>query len=126
MGEVGLSDGEWKIMRILWKHSPCTITQLVTLLYQDTGWSKHTVITMLGRMVKKGAVRYEEGIKAKQFYPVLNQSEITVEETTGFLKKVYDGSVSMMVNAMLGSKSISRKEIEDLYDLLKKAEKEEE
>lgn len=123
MGEISLSDGEWKIMRLLWNSAPCTITQLVALLKDDTNWSKHTVITMLTRMVNKGAVRFEEGGKAKQFYPAVEKTEITVEETKGFLQKVYDGSVSMMVNAMLGSNNISRKEINELYDMLKTAEK---
>lgn len=124
MSEVSLSDGEWKIMRLLWEHAPCTITQLVTYLKEDTNWSKHTVITMLSRMEKKGAIRYEMGSKAKKFYPIVDQSSIIVEETQGFLDKVYDGSVSMLVNTMLGTKSISKKEINELYELLKQAEKE--
>ena len=124
MSEVSLSDGEWKIMRLLWSHAPCTITQLVAFLRNDTNWSKHTVITMLSRMEKKGAVRYEEGRKAKVFYPVVDQSNITVEETKGFLDKVYDGSVSLMVNTMIGSKTLSKQEINELYRMLKQAEEE--
>ena len=124
MPEVNLSDGEWKIMRILWEQAPCTITQLVTYLKEDTNWGKNTVITMLSRMEKKGAIRYEEGSKAKKFYPIVDQSNIIVEETQGFLDKVYDGSVSMMVNTMLSTKSISKEDINELYEMLKQAEKE--
>jgi len=61
---ISLSDGEWKIMKIIWEHSPCKITQIVAYLQEDTGWEKHTVITMLGRMEKKGTVYYETGSKA--------------------------------------------------------------
>ena len=46
--------------------------QLVEQLREDTGWSKHTVITMLSRLEAKGAVRHEEGERAKQFYPILD------------------------------------------------------
>ena len=58
---IHLSDGEWKIMNLLWQQAPRTITQLTAALEQETDWSKHTVITMLNRMEKKGAVCHEEG-----------------------------------------------------------------
>lgn len=119
---VSLSDGEWKIMQLLWEAEPRTITQLTAQLKEDTGWGKHTVITMLGRMEGKGAVRYEEGERAKQFYPVVMREEVSVGETKGFLNKVYNGSLSMMVNAMVTQKALTQDEIAELYNILKKAE----
>lgn len=119
---VSLSDGEWKIMQLLWQAEPRTITQLTAQLKEDTGWGKHTVITMLGRMESKGAVRYEDGGRAKQFYPVVMREEVSVGETKGFLNKVYNGSLSMMVNAMVTQKALTQDEIAELYNILKKAE----
>ena len=45
-----LSDGEWKIIQLLWKESPQTIIQLTKALDEETGWTKHTVISYLKRM----------------------------------------------------------------------------
>lgn len=42
-----LTDAEWKLMHRLWEQSPQTITQLTAALSAETGWEKHTVITML-------------------------------------------------------------------------------
>ena len=64
-----LTDAEWKLMHRLWETAPQTITQLTAALREETGWEKHTVITMLSRLEAKGAVRHEEGARAKQFYP---------------------------------------------------------
>lgn len=64
-----LTDAEWKLMHRLWEQSPQTITQLTAALSAETGWEKHTVITMLIRLEAKGAVRHEEGARAKQFPP---------------------------------------------------------
>lgn len=122
MDNICLSDGEWKLMKALWRNTPSTITQLVALLKEETNWSKHTVITMLGRLEKKGAVAYEEGGKAKLFYPIVQESEVTIEETKGFLDKVYDGSISLLVNTMVGNQSITKDELEELYQILQKAE----
>ena len=50
----------------VYKRQPQTITQLTAALREETGWEKHTVITMLSRLEATGAVRHEEGARAKQ------------------------------------------------------------
>ncbi|BCN30917.1 BlaI/MecI/CopY family transcriptional regulator [Anaeromicropila herbilytica] len=122
MGSIYLSDGEWKLMKALWRNGPCTITQLVILLKVETNWSKHTIITMLGRLEKKGALAYEEGGKAKLFYPIVKESEVTIDETKGFLDKVYNGSISLLINTLVGNQSISKEELDELHQILQKAE----
>lgn len=126
MKRINLSDGEWNIMNMLWKSAPQTITKLTSALKESTGWSKHTIITMLGRMESKGAVRYEQGVKAKQYYPAVERAETALEETESFLDKVYSGSLGLMVNTMVEKNSLSKEEIEELYAILKRAEEEEE
>ena len=73
--KVHLSDGEWKLMNKLWDASPRTITELTAALKGETGWSKNTVITMLSRLEGKGAVYYEEGVRAKQYHPAVTRRE---------------------------------------------------
>ncbi len=119
---IHLSDGEWKIMNLLWQQAPRTITQLTAALEQETDWSKHTVITMLNRMEKKGAVCHEEGERAKLFYPQAEREKVAAQETKGFLEKVYAGSLSLMVNSMVSQNRVSREELEELYAILKEAE----
>lgn len=122
MPNVNLSDGEWKIMNVLWERERATITELTAVLQKDTGWDKHIIITMLNRMVKKGAVAFQVNGRAKQFYPLLLRSEVSIRETKGFLNKVYRGSIGMMVNAMVADKALTKEDIEELYRILEQAE----
>ena len=124
--QIILSDGEWKILQELWKKAPLTITQLTSLLKRETNWGKHTVITMLGRLERKGAIYYEEGERAKHFYPLVSKDKVSIEEAKGFLSKVYNGSLSMMVNNMIKQQTLSKEEIDKLYEILKQAEVKEE
>ena len=119
---VSLSDGEWKIMNRLWERE-CTITELKNMLYQETGWDKHIIITMLSRMEKKSAVAHREGGRAKIFYPLVTREEVSMQETRGFLQKVYRGSLGMMVNAMVEDQALSEEEIQELYAILEQAKK---
>lgn len=124
MKRINLSDGEWNIMNVLWEDAPKTITQLTSALKESTGWSKHTIITMLGRMESKGAVKYEEGIRAKQYYPAVDQTETVLGETESFLDKVYSGSLGLLVNTLVEKSNLSKQEIDKLYDILKRAKEE--
>ena len=120
--KISLSDGEWKLMNLLWDHAPRTIMELVHALEADTGWTKHTVIKMLSRMEEKGAVRYEEGARAKQYYPAARRKAVALEETENFLRKVYGGSLGLMMSAMVEDKGLSQAELEELHAILQQAE----
>lgn len=120
--KINISDAEWKIMNLLWEEPPKTLTQLTKELHDETGWTKHTIITMLKRLEAKQAVCHEEGEKAKLFYPAISRIETELDETKGFLNRVYEGSLSMMLHSMVSAKALSKKEIDELYEILKQAE----
>ena len=65
-----LQQSEWYIMEKLWEESPRTIVQLYHALEVEPGWSKSTVNTLLGRMVDKGIIFYEEVEKPGIITPV--------------------------------------------------------
>ena len=119
---VSLSDGEWKIMNQLWE-CESTITNLKNELSVDTGGDKHIIITMLSRVEKKGAVAHRDGGRAKVFYPLVTREEVSMQETRGFLQKVYRGSLGMMVNAMVEDQALSEEEIRELAAILEQAKR---
>ena len=121
MEKKTLSESEWVILAELWENEPQTITQLVASLREKTGWSKSTVITFLKRMEEKGAVAYKRKENAKQYYSVLKRKEAAVPETKSFLKRLYNGSLSMMMNSLIEQNALSEDDISELYGILKKA-----
>lgn len=124
MNKVNLSESEWKIMTKLWESGRLTIMQLTAELKAETGWTKNTVITFLKRMEEKGAVAYDQGERAKLYYPLIERGEAETVETKSFLNRVYNGSLGLMMNALIENKALSKEDISELYDILKKAEKE--
>lgn len=118
---VNLSDSEWKLMNRLWEQAPRTIMELTAALREETGWGKNTVITMLSRLEGKGIVRYEEGLRAKRYFPILPQEDAVQAETETFLEKVYGGSLGLMMSAMVESRQLTESEIAELSAILEKA-----
>ena len=126
MADLHLSDGEWKLMKVLWQQSPRTLGALVAALAPTTGWSKATVFMMLKRLIAKGAVSLDESGKYQQYSAAVAYAEVEPEETASFLTKVYGGSVGMMVSSLVGRGALSEQEIRELKAILDAAEKQEE
>ena len=121
-GSVLLQPSEWRIMDGLWRDGPLTIVGLWHRLEGETGWSKSTVNTLLGRMLEKGLVRYEEGRKAREYYPAVAREEAALAETRSLLHRVYRGSVGMLLNTLVEQDQLTSAEIEELYGILRRAE----
>lgn len=118
MGNTILGQSEWIIMEKLWEQQPRTIMQLFHALEVDPGWSKSTVNTLLGRMVDKGIIDYEDGGKARQYYPKIKREEAALAETKSLLDRVYKGSVGMMMSTLVKQRNFTKEEIQELYDIL--------
>ena len=90
-GNIGmqskLTDAEWKVMTVLWERSPRTMMEITNALKKETGWTKYTVMSFLKRMEEKGALHFEEGEKAKLYYPDWKQEEVSITRNRRFFKE---------------------------------------
>ena len=116
--KINLSEGERKLMNLLWKDAPKSIMQMVAELEEETGWDKHTIIVMLKRIEEKGAVSFEKEGRTKMYSPTVERSAVAKEETKRFLDKVYEGSLSRMLTAMVKQADFSENEMEELRQIL--------
>ena len=116
-----VTSSEWSIMELLWEN-PKTLMELVSTLAETVGWSKSTVTTMIRRMTDKGLISYETDGKTKTFMAAVSREDVVAEETTSLLKRAYNGSIGLLVNAMAQRNSLSKADIDELYSILQKAE----
>ena len=121
MGEIHLSDAEWEIMNCLWNKPNQKISEIVIALSEKKAWDKHTVITLLNRMEKKGAVSFERNGRAKEYYPLISQKETVKQETEQFFERVCQGCLRLMVNSFLSSKAVKKEDLDELYRMLDEA-----
>ena len=122
MQEIHLTNSEWYVLDCLWERSPQTVMELVAALHSRLGWAKSTTITTLRRMEDKGLVLCQTQGRTKHYAPAVQRDRAVRGETRSFLNKVYQGSVGLMVSALAQDKALSKAEIEELYEILRKAE----
>lgn len=121
-GGVKLTASEWSVLTCLWEDSPRTVMQLVAELERSVGWAKSTTITTLRRMEDKGLVHCNLEGRTKHYTPAVSRDRAARRETRSFLDKVYRGSVGLMVSALAEDRALSKAEIDELYEILRKAE----
>ncbi len=122
-----LTDTEWKIMMLLWEKSPLTCRQIEDSLKEETGWTRHTIISFLKRMIEKGYIYMEEGSSAKLYYPLLDKNDTVLQETRSFAEKIFNGKLGLLVSSLAESEDITEDEINSMIESLRQAlvEKEE-
>lgn len=113
-----ISESEWQVLSCLWKKSPMEIKDIVTALHAKTGWNANMVRTLVVRLQEKGAVGAEKGSRCYRYYPVADQKSCTLEETESFLDRVFDGSPAKMIAALTGSGKLSRKDCDEIQQML--------
>lgn len=120
--EIRVTNSEWYLMNCLWEEHPRTLMQMVPVLKERIGWSKSTSATMVRRMAEKGLIGYEERGKTKYFFPKVKKEDVVVQETRDFLQRIYDGSIGMMMSALVRQNDLSKEDIQELQEILKEAE----
>lgn len=61
-----ISEAEYEVMKIVWKHAPINTNEITEKLLQSTSWSPKTIQTLIKRLVTKGVLTYEK--QSRWFY----------------------------------------------------------
>ena len=116
---VQVTEAEWKIMEVLWDHSPRTMGEITAILEPSTGWTRHTVITLLKRMTEKGTVSMDDTGRAKTYVPLITREEASSAETHKFLDHVFKGKASLLVSHLVDSGDLSAEELQDILKVIR-------
>lgn len=115
--EIKLFDSELKVMDVLWKEGETTAKHIAEILKEQVGWSKTTTYTVIKKCIDKGAINRKD----PKFVcgPLVTREQVREYETRELINKMYDGAADQLVASILGSKTLSSKEIEKLKQLVK-------
>ncbi len=118
---IQLSEAELKIMQTLWDRSPQTMAEITRAVYDETAWSKNTVITLLKRMIAKGTVRADETVAPKTYAPLVERQALARQETKSLLKRLFRGSPTMLMSNMVEDADLTAEDLDEMIRLLQKA-----
>ncbi len=107
-----LSDGEWKLMELLWAHAPINSTHLVSLCKEKLHWSKSTTYTVLRRLCRKGAAANENATVT----PLVAREAVLKAQGEELSRQA--GGLSPFLTAFFSGRKLTQKEAEELKRLI--------
>ena len=117
-----ISESEWLVMRVLWLNGSLTANEVVKELTGKTKWKPKTVKTLITRLTKKGAVKFEKEGRKYRYYPAVSEAECVRMERRSFVRRVYGGTTKPMLAAFLEDAKLSAKDISELRKILEQKE----
>ena len=115
-----ISEAEYEVMKIVWKHAPINTNEITEKLLQSTSWSPKTIQTLIKRLVTNGVLTYEKQSRVVVYTPLVKESEYICQESNSFLNRYYDGDITAMLSAYIENDKLTEPEIETLRSLLSK------
>jgi predicted transcriptional regulator len=114
MSDLLLSESEYRIMDIIWDNAPVESGQLVKLCESKLSWKKSTTYTMLKKLIDKDLVKNTDSVVTV----VVPREEVQSHESEHVVERSFGGSLPAFVNAFLGNGKLSKKEADELINLI--------
>ena len=113
-----ITDAEWEVMTVLWDAAPRTASDVIDALHERTGWHPKTVKTLLGRLVRKGVLRFREDRNRYVYSPAIPRERYVRQESESFIERVFGGERAPALMHFVRSTRLTPEEIEELRQLL--------
>jgi predicted transcriptional regulator len=115
---LALTDGELRIMRVLWDRERATVGEVVDHIDDANKPAYNTILTLLKILERKGYVTHEKDGRAFVYLPVVDRSQARRSAVSHLLARFFNGSPEMLVLDLLGHDRIDENERRRVRELL--------
>ena len=118
-----ISDAEWRVCRVLWRHSPLTAGEIIERLECETDWTARTIKTLLNRLIKKNVLGYKvlENLgRGYLYFPLLDEEECLRVHSQSFVQRFFDGAAVTMLASFIKHEDLSDGDLAELKAILEK------
>ncbi|MBQ6937615.1 MAG: BlaI/MecI/CopY family transcriptional regulator [Clostridia bacterium] len=120
-----ISEAEIEVMKVLWEKDASTAKEIIAEIEKTNDWKPKTIQTLLSRLVAKGAVRTEKkDAKSFIYSAAVKKEDYQSYANRSFIKKLYDGSLNLMLASFIKDAQLSKADIEELKNILEEKQNE--
>jgi len=124
MTAESISEAESAVLAVLWEKGSATAEDVVAALAEPRDWQESTVKTLLGRLLKKAAVRARKDGRRFIYSPALSREEWLSRESESLLNRLFGGRVAPLVAHFSRHRKLSKRDIRELKRLVEELESE--
>ena len=122
--KVQPTKSELEILQVLWQHGPSTVRFVNDKLNYNKREVQYTsTLKLMQIMAEKGLLTRDERQMKHVYHPAAEESKTKNALLDRFVDSMYNGSASQLMMQLLGNKKTSKKELDQIRELLKKMDK---
>ena len=121
---VDPTKSELEILQVLWQHGPSTVRFVNDKLNDNKREVQYTsTLKLMQIMVEKGLLTRDESQMKHVYSSAAEESKTKNALLDRFVDSMYNGSASQLMMQLLGNKKTSKKELDQIRELLKNMDK---
>lgn len=114
-----LTDGELRLMKVLWERGPSTTSEVVTALATSgIRLAESTVRTLMGILEDKQYVRTDGRSRKKVYRPVVGREDARRRALRHVMSRFFDDSPEELVLSLIRDERVSTKELARLRRII--------
>ena len=117
-----LTDGELRLMRVLWRQGPSTVAAIVEAVDDASPPAYNTVQTMMRILERKGFVSHRKNGRAFVFEALVDESRAQKNAIRHVLDRFFDNSPGTLVLSLLEHEDVPDAEVRQLRELIQRHE----
>ena len=111
------------IMQVLWDKKRATAREITDAISEREEIAHSTVQTLLRGLEEKGAVDHAAEGRKFLFFPLVEEQQFKESATRDLVERVFGGDAANLMAHLLNDKKVSRKEIDQIRDMINKRSK---
>lgn len=106
---MSASETEFQMLKVLWSLKSATVAQVRERYNElnDTALAYTTVMTLLGRLAAKGAVKVDKDREPYLYAATSRRQTVLRDRLQNFVKSVFDGNADELVLQLVESEALS-------------------
>lgn len=113
-----ITDAEWLVMREFWARGEATSADIISALEKTQDWKPPTIMTLITRLVKKGALGYDRQGREYLYRPLVDEAHCAHAVSKSLVDRVFGGRVAPLLACFLDQKKLTPQDLADLRELL--------
>jgi predicted transcriptional regulator len=114
-----ITDGELSILEVIWEQKAPTSRDIAAAIHEQVSDSKmSSVQKLLERLEGKGCVGRDRRDRAHRFHALLSREDFLQHRLRALADRVCDGAIAPLVTTLLRSKGLSKKNRDQLRNLI--------
>jgi predicted transcriptional regulator len=112
------TDAELDILNVLWRLGPSTVRQAHVELAQMKAWQYATTLKLMQIMAVKGLLDRDDSERSHVYRPAIERQHTQRQLVGRLIDRAFEGSVGSLLLGALDARPTSKKELDQLRQLI--------